>query len=94
MSTINQRIRELREHLGLGRTEFAELVGTNRKRLQNVERGLQKPPSDLLEAIASEWPQYSVWLLTGQTPKESVQISPVDHEEQLPNKTGKRGEVT
>lgn len=76
MSTINERIRELREHLGLGRTEFADLLGTNRKRLQNVERGLQKPPSDLLEGIAHHWPEYSVWLLAGTDHPDTVQMKP------------------
>ena len=29
-----------------------------------------------MEAIAREWPQYSYWLLTGETIPEQGQISP------------------
>lgn len=76
MSTIGARIRELRESTGEGRTRFAQRIGVSMRTIEAIEQRGSSPRGDVLEAIAREWPQYSYWLLTGETMPEQGQISP------------------
>lgn len=70
------RIRELREHLGLVRQAFADETGLKRKTIENLEQGLQQVYAWHLEAIGKRWPEYRYWLLTGETLEMAGQISP------------------
>ena len=72
----NKRIRILREHLKMGRTEFGEKVGLNRQNLQNIELEKQKAPAWLIETIAKQWKEYGYWVATGLTIADAGQISP------------------
>lgn len=73
---VNKRIRTLREHLEMGRTEFGEKIGINRQTLQNIELEKQKAPAWIIEKIAKEWKEYGYWAATGLTIIEAGQISP------------------
>ncbi len=44
--------------------------------IETIENKGRSPRADVLEAIAREWPQYSYWLLTGETMPEQGHISP------------------
>jgi len=72
----NKRIRELRDHLKLGRNDFAEKTGIPKKTIENIEQEKQKAYAWHLEVIAKTWKQYAYWLLTGLTMPEAGQISP------------------
>ncbi|WP_435105866.1 helix-turn-helix domain-containing protein [Arhodomonas sp. AD133] len=76
MSSIGDRIKELRDSQGLGRTRFAEELGVSMRTIEGIERRGSSPRGEVLEAVAKKWPQYSYWLLTGQTLPEQGQISP------------------
>ena len=71
-----KRIRELRDHLGLGRHAFAEETGIKKKTLENIELDHQKVYAEHLEAIGNRWPQYRFWLYSGETLEAAGQISP------------------
>jgi len=73
---VNERIKTLREHLGLGRSEFAKETGLKKDSLQNIEQKKQKVYTWQVQAIASRWPSYKVWLVFGETLPEVGQISP------------------
>ena len=72
----NKRIRELRDHLGLGRGDFAEKTGIPKKTIENLEQEKQKAYAWHSEAIAKQWPEYAYWLATGLTIPGAGQISP------------------
>lgn len=72
----NKRIRELRDHLGMGRGEFAEKTGIPKKTIENVEQEKQKAYAWHSEAIAKVWPEYAYWITTGMTLPEAGQTSP------------------
>ncbi|MGJ0482932.1 MAG: helix-turn-helix domain-containing protein [Methylomicrobium sp.] len=72
----NKRIRELRDHLGMGRGEFAEKTGIPKKTIENVEQEKQKAYAWHIEAIARIWPEYAYWITTGMALPEAGQISP------------------
>ncbi|MEW6039114.1 MAG: helix-turn-helix transcriptional regulator [Pseudomonadota bacterium] len=77
MSTyLRDRIREIREGLGLGRQAFADKRGVKKATLKYVERGQQRATEELLVAIGENWPEYAYWLLTGKTIPDAGQISP------------------
>lgn len=71
-----QRIRELREYLGMGRQAFADATGIKKKTLEHLELGQQAVYAWHLESISRIWPEYSHWLLTGNTLETSGQIRP------------------
>jgi transcriptional regulator with XRE-family HTH domain len=80
MSKTAGRIRQIREKLELGRQAFADQTGIEKKTIENIELGRQKVYAWHIEAIATEWPQYAYWLVTGQTIPEAGQISPNETE--------------
>lgn len=76
----NKRIRRLRDHLGLGRNDFAEKTGLPKKTIENIEQEKQKVYAWHVEAIAKKWNEYGYWLMTGLTIPEAGQISPETEE--------------
>lgn len=64
MSVFYERLREERKKLGLNQAEFAALGGVTVDSQGNYERGLRKPDSAYLEAIAREGVDVA-YLLTG-----------------------------
>lgn len=50
---IGNRIREIRESMGMSRAELGEAIGLNANRIQQYENGRRKPKSEGLKKIAS-----------------------------------------
>ncbi|WP_414673636.1 helix-turn-helix domain-containing protein [Magnetofaba australis] len=76
MGSIGEKIRPMREALGLGRAEFAERIGVNRDAVRDIEVGRRRPTEELMEGIGREWPQFAYWLMTGKVDPEHGHISP------------------
>ena len=72
---IGEKIRKLRESLGMGRQEFVDITGIAKGTLIGLETGRYEPKAGILIAIASTWPQYAAYLLT-----DSVDIKQKDPE--------------
>lgn len=51
----------------MGRGEFVDKAGINKGSLIRIEQGQNEPKAGVLEAIASAFPQYAEYLLTGNT---------------------------
>ncbi|MFC7369196.1 helix-turn-helix domain-containing protein [Vreelandella zhaodongensis] len=75
-SDLAQKMREIREAETSGRTEFAQLIGFNKKTVESIEQAGRAPKGEMLEAICKQWPKYTLWLMTGQTNDECGQVSP------------------
>lgn len=73
---MKDRIRKLRESLGLDRTMFEAKTGIKAKTWSNVESGTQRANEEHIQAIIEKWPEYAYWLTTGKTIPEAGQISP------------------
>ncbi|HEX7048151.1 MAG TPA: helix-turn-helix transcriptional regulator [Gammaproteobacteria bacterium] len=71
MSTINERIRILRESTGLGRTLFSRKHDLKLSTLAAIETGRRKPGADIIEKIVLGYPEYCFWLITGKVTKAS-----------------------
>lgn len=74
---INKRIRNLREHLGMGRGEFAEKTGLPKSVLINIEQEKQRAYAWHCESISAAFPEYAYWLGTGLEIPSAGQISPM-----------------
>lgn len=60
----------------MGRTLFARHVGIKERTLISIEREGKKPGTEILSAIANHYPQYIVWLLTGNTDEKAGHFKP------------------
>jgi transcriptional regulator with XRE-family HTH domain len=63
--TAGQRLRGLRELMGLKRPAFAELTGIDKKRLENIENGLQRMHDMDFEKVCSLYPEFARWITYG-----------------------------
>ena len=76
----NRRIRILREHLKMGRGEFAEITEIPKNALINLEQEKQKTYAWHIESISKIFPKYAYWLTTGNEIPKAGQISPINEE--------------
>ncbi|WP_435605449.1 helix-turn-helix domain-containing protein [Pseudomonas knackmussii] len=60
--TPAQRLRGLRELMGLSRRELAEAVGMKAKSIENIELGLQRMHDEDFQKICSVYPQFVRWI--------------------------------
>jgi len=77
---INDRIKILREHLGLSRDNFCQETGLKSNQLASIENKRQKMPAWYIEKINEIYPEYMYWLATGKEIPEAGQISPMTEE--------------
>lgn len=63
---IADQIRTLRDALGLKPAQFAASLDEKLQRVQDIERGKQKVPEDLLSKIVEIFHVSGHWLITGQ----------------------------
>ena len=63
---MSERIRLLRQHLGLSQTEFAKKMGMTRSMISNLELGLIEIPDYKLEMICKAFNVRMHWLRTGE----------------------------
>lgn len=60
--TAGERLRGLRELMGLSRPRFAALVGMKAKRLENIENGLQRMHDEDFEKVCGTFEEFSRWI--------------------------------
>lgn len=61
----HERLLLIRKALRLTRQEFAERYGLTYDQLENMERGKQRVIAELCENLATDHPQYGLWLALG-----------------------------
>lgn len=76
--SVGQKIRQIRETIGLSRPKFAELIGVPPTTLKNYELGYREVGGAFLVALAhhEQLHQFTLWLLSDKTANEIGQISP------------------
>ena len=76
--SVGQKIRQIRETVGLSRPKFAELLGVPPTTLKNYELGYREVGGAFLVALAhhAQLHQFTLWLLVDKTAAEIGQISP------------------
>lgn len=69
MSTINERFREVREHLGLTQTEFATMANRTRSEISNIEYNKTSPKEEVIKAVCAAHGINRRYLELGEEPK-------------------------
>lgn len=67
MSTsFSERITKIRSGLGISLDQMAKEMGVPAPTLKGVIYGEKTPKADLIEKLVSVWPQYALWLISGE----------------------------
>ena len=76
--SVGQKIRQIREVIGLSRPKFAELLSVPPTTLKNYGLGYREVGGAFLVSMAShpQLHQFTLWLLSDKTAPEMGQISP------------------
>ena len=65
MKSINERIRELRKHLGLTQVEFGRKIGIVQGNLTGIESGKKSVTQKTIKVICATYGVSEEWLETG-----------------------------
>lgn len=63
---MNERIKQLRKHLGLNQTEFGARIGVKQTTIAGYERGASTPLDAVVSAICREFNVSERWLREGE----------------------------
>lgn len=66
MSTLAERIKEVRKNAGLTQQKFAERIGAKQNTVAQYEIGRNAPIDPVITAICKEFGCNEVWLRTGE----------------------------
>ncbi|ACQ92761.1 DNA-binding transcriptional regulator [Tolumonas auensis] len=79
--SVGQKIRHIRETMGLSRPKFAELLGVPPTTLKNYELGYREVGGAFLVALAhqEQLHKFTLWLLSDKIAPEIGQISPAEY---------------
>lgn len=75
-SSVGEKIREIREGLGLGRQAFCNDTSIPKNTLIKIEQGRNDPSYVTIRAILDKWPEYTLWLMQDETNEAAGQINP------------------
>lgn len=65
---LNERLKQLRDALGLSQEDFGKRIGSARNTIANYELGRRKPSKTILKAICREFRVNYFWLTEGELP--------------------------
>ena len=63
---MNERIKQIRNSLGMTQQEFADRLKINRSNIANYEKGLRTPVDAVISLICKEFSISESWLRTGE----------------------------
>lgn len=66
MSTINERIKELRQNLHMPQEEFGKAIGLSKSGISNIENGTRSVRDAHIKLICSSFNVSETWLRTGK----------------------------
>lgn len=76
---MNERLKELRKHLGLTQEKFADRLSMKRNTIANYEIGRNEPIDAVIQLICKEFNVNETWLRTG----EGEMFAEMDLEDEL-----------
>jgi phage repressor protein C with HTH and peptisase S24 domain len=65
MKNEAERYKFIQEKSGLNKTAFADSIGISRSHSHHIEKGMQKPPREVLEKLANTYHVNLNWLISG-----------------------------
>ncbi len=85
--TLQERIKILRESLGLTRNGMEERTGIPAQTFASIELRGRSPGGETLQKLAESLPCYALWLLIGEDAPLAGQFSPIKTSEDLDNES-------
>lgn len=79
MTTLADRIRQLRKKKGISQSELAEVIGVKNNTVSTWERGTRKPDFEALNLL-SDYFEVSFEYLLGNSDKEEARVKPTEKE--------------
>ncbi|CAN8139368.1 Helix-turn-helix domain-containing protein [uncultured Thiomicrorhabdus sp.] len=76
-----ERIKKMREITGLSQERFADRYGLKKSQINNIENKKQAVPYEVLKTLGKEFPEFKIWIMTGDEFPEAGQISPMTKKE-------------
>lgn len=74
--TLQEKIRLIRKSQNLTQAKFAEIIDIPMTSLRKYEKGEREPSGKALLKIIESFPQFALWMTTGETIPEGGQIMP------------------
>ncbi|GAB6069686.1 hypothetical protein JCM30760_07830 [Thiomicrorhabdus hydrogeniphila] len=74
---IYERIKKIRKTTKMSQPEFSIFCGLKGNEISSLENRKQKASNETLEKIGEKYPEYRIWLLTGEEFEEKGHISPM-----------------
>ena len=65
MSTLGERIKELRESIPMSLSEFSDSLGVYETTIESWESGAELPPTEIVIHLCVEYNMSVYWLLLG-----------------------------
>ncbi|RUT67493.1 XRE family transcriptional regulator, partial [Flavobacterium cupreum] len=78
MTTISERIKQLRTENNLTQSELAEKVGLTYVQIGRYEKGKSNPSSDVLQKLASVLGTSTDYLMNGKTGQVEAQLTDME----------------
>ena len=73
---LQEKIKLVRKSQELTQNKFAEAIGIPATSLKKYESGERKPSGEALLKIIEHFPQFALWITTGETIPEGGQVMP------------------
>lgn len=73
---LQEKIRLVRTSQKITQVKFAEITGIPATSIKKYEKGERKPSGEALLKIIEHFPQFALWMTTGETIPEGGQIMP------------------
>jgi transcriptional regulator with XRE-family HTH domain len=87
LSSIGERLRQIRQETGLTQTQLAQKVGIRPQHINGIERGQKTPSDQLIRSISRELGIREEWLREG---KEPIYLPAEEEVKKLLARHGKR----
>lgn len=80
---LKLKIKTIRKKLKFTQAGFAKHLDIPASSYQGYELGVNPVPSNVLFKITEKFPEYTLWLMTGETAPSAGQISPNDEKPKM-----------
>lgn len=80
---LKLKVKKIRKKLKFTQVSFAKFLDMSASSYQGYELGVSAIPSSMLINITEKFPEYTLWLMTGETNIAAGQISPDDEKPKM-----------
>ena len=68
----SEKLKLIRKTENITQVKMAELIGCGYSTYQQYELGLRSPSGEILQKLCQQFPEYTLWLMTGKTSGDQI----------------------